>query len=57
MLPVRQYLKLHPHMAHELMVPSGFQYSIVRRMERLLNNNVPLYLRPVLTKKQHPIPR
>ncbi|MCJ1390338.1 hypothetical protein MMC18_003197 [Xylographa bjoerkii] len=48
---VGQYLKLHPDMAHELMVPSGFKYRIVRRMERLLNNNVPLYLQTGLDKE------
>ncbi|MCJ1379771.1 hypothetical protein MMC17_002874 [Xylographa soralifera] len=46
-----QYLKLHPDMAHELMVPSGLKYRSVRRMERLLNNNVPLYIQTGLDKE------
>ena len=51
MLIVAQYLELHPDMAHELMVPAGFKYRIVRRMERLLNNNKPFYLQTDLDKE------
>ena len=31
-----EYLRLHPEMAHELMVPSGFKQCMVRRYERYL---------------------
>ena len=36
MAVVGEYLKLHPEMAHELMVPSGFKERIPRRYERML---------------------
>ena len=32
-----EYLKLHPEMAHELMVPSGFKQCLIRRYERYLS--------------------
>ena len=51
MLLVGLYLKLHPDMAHELMIPAGFKYRIVRRMERLLNSSVPLYIQTSLDKE------
>jgi len=34
---VAEYLKLHPEMAHELMVPAGFKERIPRRYERMLS--------------------
>ena len=33
-----EYLKLHPEMAHELMVPSGFKQCLIRRYERYLSS-------------------
>jgi len=39
---VAEYLKLHPEMAHELMVPAGFKECLVRRHERYLCSNRPL---------------
>lgn len=34
---VAEYLKFHPEMAHELMVPAGFKERIPRRYERMLS--------------------
>ena len=34
--PVAKYLKQHPEMAHEMMVPNGFTQCKLRRYERYL---------------------
>ena len=39
---VAQYLKLHPEMSRELMVPSGFPQRPLRRYERYLGSDQPL---------------
>ena len=48
---VAEYLKIHPEMAHELMVPSGFRDRIPRRYERLLGSTKPLSLQTGLTEE------
>lgn len=37
-----EYLELHPEMAHELMVPSGFTQCLIRRYERFLGGQAML---------------